>query len=93
MTDNEKIAKWAGLGNWLDYKNKDQDAVLLLPVLFRKNLFVDIRIFTAPLMGDVPENEYYRCDIMSENASWYALDNTFSHAVSAAGLKLIADKP
>ena len=66
------------------YVTSDRCAVDLLSEMTNRNLFVNLRSFPAPLMGDVPTGERYRCDIMSANDSWHGLGPTIAQAVCAA---------
>ncbi len=71
------------------YVTSDRCAVDLLSEMTNRNLFVNLRSFPAPLMGDVPHDERYRCDIMSADKSWYALGPTIAQATTAALIQMI----
>ena len=66
------------------YVTSDRCAVDLLSEMTNRNLFVNLRSFPAPLMGDVPAGERYRCDIMTATDSWHGLGPTIAQAICAA---------
>jgi hypothetical protein len=87
MTDNEKIAQWSKLGNWLDYCGKDQDAVLLLPILVERNI-------TFKILG-TPKNYYME---ISQGLGYEPMISvkfkpTIAAAISEAVLQLIDNNP
>lgn len=87
MTDNEKIARWAGLDNWLNYQIKDQYAVLLLPILAEKDC-------TFKILG-APQNYYMEIAKGPGFCPMITVERqpTIAAAITAAILQLIADKP
>jgi hypothetical protein len=88
MTDNEKIAQWANLGNWLDYCGKDQDAVLLLPILVERGYGVTLN---GTLAADYVS---FDCHIRHKPKQVIsAVGLTVAEAISAAVLDLIAYEP
>lgn len=91
MTDNEKIARWAGLGNWLDFKNKDQDAVLLLPILASKRYAFQLHGWLKYQLDIyvIDENGNKTC-VHEDDETLYT---TISAAITAAILQLIDYKP
>jgi hypothetical protein len=90
MTNNEKIAQWANLGSWLDFFGKDQDAVLLLPVLSNKGYAFQLHSYKKFQL------DIYTIDDDGNKTCVYedddAIFSTISESISVAVLSLINDK-
>ena len=79
-----------GLGGLsIPWETSDRKAADLLSEMTNRNLFINLRSFPAPLMGDIPTDERYRCDIMSADKSWYGLGPTIAQATTAALIQMI----
>jgi hypothetical protein len=90
MTDNEKIAQWANLGNWLDFFGKDQDAVLLLPVLRDKGYAFQLHGYNKFQLDifTIDDDGNKTCVYEDDDAVF----STISESISVAVLSLINDK-